>query len=70
MTETYEIHIDSQLGSHLTRYFDGISVLVRDDNTTVLVGDFTDQAALHGVLATVRDLGLSLLSVNILQTDT
>ena len=69
MTETYEIHIDSRVGNHISRYFDGVSVLVRDDNTSVLVGDFTDQAALHGVLATVRDLGLSLLSVNILQTD-
>jgi hypothetical protein len=34
-----------------------------DDGTTVLEGDITDQAALHGVIRTVRDLGLPLVSL-------
>jgi hypothetical protein len=41
----------------------GIEVVPAPDGSTLLVGELTDQAAVHGLLATIRDLGLSLLSV-------
>ncbi len=65
MSEIYEIHIGSRLGSHLAHYFDDVAVLDQEDGTTLLVGEFIDQAALHGLLAKVRDLGLALLNVRV-----
>lgn len=63
MSEIYEIHIGNRLSSRWTHFFDGIGISHQDDGTTVLTGEFTDQAALHGLLAKVRDLGLPLLNV-------
>jgi hypothetical protein len=51
----------------LGRSFDGLSLTYESDGTTLLTGPVVDQAALHGVLSRVRDLGLPLVSV--LQVD-
>lgn len=59
----YEIRIKGHLGSQWTDWFDGLR-LTRDANgETRLTGPVVDQAALHGVLRKVRDLGLPLLAV-------
>jgi hypothetical protein len=58
----YEIRIRSELGDAWSDWFGGLSRLSRRDGDTVLVGTL-DQAALHAVLRRVRDLGLPLISV-------
>ena len=65
MSEVYEIHIDSHLSNRLKYFFEDMTVSNQEDGTTVLSGEIVDQAALHGLLARVRDLGLTLLNVKI-----
>ena len=59
----YEIRIGGHLQPRWATWFDGMDLTTRDDGTTVLTGPVVDQAALHGLLQKVRDLGLPLLSV-------
>jgi hypothetical protein len=59
----YEIRLTGHLDAHWTTWFDGLSVSREVDGTTVIAGQIADQAALHGVLQRVRDLGLPLVSV-------
>ena len=59
----YEIRLTGRLDSHWAAWFDGLSVSHDSDGTTVIGGTIADQAALHGVLQRVRDLGLPLVSV-------
>ena len=60
----YEIRIDGHLGSQWSDWFDGLTITLEDDGQTLLTGRVVDQAALHGLLKKLRDLGLPLLSVN------
>ena len=62
----YEIRIKARLTDELAAWFDGLMVTVNDNGETCLQGVFQDQAALHGVLAKIRDLGLPLLKVECL----
>ena len=59
----YEIRLSGHLHERWAAWFDGLSVTHRDDGTTVISGPLADQAALHGLLQRVRDLGLPLISV-------
>lgn len=59
----YEIRVRGELDDRWAEWFDGLDITLNGDGTTVVVGDFQDQAAIHGVLERVRDLGLSLISV-------
>lgn len=59
----YRIHVRAHLHEGWSEWFDGMRIEYALDDTTVLVGPVIDQAALHGLLAKVRDLGLVLLSV-------
>jgi len=59
----YEIRLMGHLHERWAARFDGLSVSHRGDGTTVISGAIADQAALHGLLQRVRDLGLPLLSV-------
>ena len=59
----YEIHLRGRLDQRWATWFDGMTVDALDDGTTVLRGQVADQAALHGLLSRLRDLGLPLLSV-------
>ena len=59
----YEIRIEGRIGPSWAPWFDGMSLTAADDGTTVLSGPVADQAALHGVLTRIRDLGLALVSV-------
>lgn len=58
----YAIHVEETLGS-LESLFEGLEITTSDSGGNVLIGDFTDQAALHGVLACIRDLCLTLVSI-------
>ncbi len=60
----YQIRIKGHLGHQWLDWFEGLSILLDEDNNTPLTGPIVDQAALHGVLKKVRDLGMPLLSVN------
>jgi len=60
----YHIRIKGHLGSHWSDWFAGLTITLQDDGETLLTGPVVDQAALHGVLKQVRDLGIPLLSVN------
>lgn len=60
----YEICVAGTPEPHWTAWFEGLAVTCEDATRTVISGPVADQAALHGVLAKVRDLGLTLVSVN------
>jgi hypothetical protein len=65
MVQVYEIKVEGHLDQTLwTEWFDGMAVTLDEDGKTVLVGPVTDQAALHGLMAKVRDLGLVLVAVH------
>jgi hypothetical protein len=59
----YEFRLKGRLTPRWATWFDGMDLTAADDGTTVLSGPVTDQAALHGVLTRIRDLGLALVSV-------
>jgi hypothetical protein len=60
----YQIIIKGHLGRHWTDWFGGLTLTALDNGETLLTGPVVDQAALHGLLRKVRDLGMPLLSVN------
>lgn len=61
---TYQIRIKGHLGCEWTDWFGGMTVTLQDEGDTLLTGLVVDQAALHGLLKKVRDLGMPLVSVN------
>ncbi|CAN5712073.1 hypothetical protein BH10ACT1_BH10ACT1_05340 [soil metagenome] len=60
----YEIRVEGRLDSRWATWFDGMALTNEDDGTTVVRGSVVDQAALHGLLQKLRDLGLHLVAVN------
>jgi hypothetical protein len=64
----YEIRLKGRLDSRWTAWFDGLTLTHDNDGTTLIHGLIADQAALHGLLQKVRDLGLPLVSVTQVQT--
>jgi hypothetical protein len=65
----YEIRLTGHLDARWAAWFDRLSVSHEGDGTTVISGPIADQAALHGVLQRVRDLGLPLVSVTRVEPD-
>ena len=59
----YEIRLKGHLETRWAAWFDGLSLTQESDGTTVIRGSVIDQAALHGLLSKVRDLGLPLIAV-------
>jgi hypothetical protein len=59
----YELRVQGGLDGRWSVWFEGLQVSSDDHGVTTIVGPVTDQAALHGLLAKIRDLGLPLLSV-------
>ena len=59
----YEIRIQGHLSHQWTDWFGGLAVILEEDGDTLLTGPVADQAALHGLLKKVRDLGTPLISV-------
>jgi len=62
----YQVRIKGHLGSHWADWLGGLTITLEEDGNTLLTG-VVDQAALHGLLNKVRDLGMQLLSVNSVQ---
>ena len=65
----YQIRLEGHLGSQWTDWFEGLAITLRDNGETLLTGSVVDQAALHGLLRKIRDLGLPLLSVNCVEPE-
>lgn len=63
----YEIRLKGHLETRWAAWFDGLTLRHETDGTTVLSGPVLDQAALHGLLQKVRDLGMPLVSVTYLE---
>lgn len=61
--EAYEIRVNGHLDSRWADWFDGLTITREASGDTLLTGPVADQAALHGVLKKVRDLGMPLVSV-------
>jgi hypothetical protein len=60
----YQIRIKGHLSRQWTDWFEGLTITLEEDGDTLLAGPVIDQAALHGWLKKVRDLGMPLLSVS------
>jgi hypothetical protein len=65
----YEIRLQGRLGPRWAVWFDGLTLTAGADGTTTIRGPVVDQAALHGLLQRLRDLGLPLLSVAQVEPD-
>ncbi|MEZ4520823.1 MAG: hypothetical protein R3A46_04115 [Thermomicrobiales bacterium] len=65
----YEIRLKGHLDDHWTTWFDGMCLSHASDGMTIIRGAVVDQAALHGLLRKVRDLGLPLVSVRRIERD-
>jgi hypothetical protein len=65
----YRIRVRGGLDSRWSDWFDGFAVTPQANDETLLTGPVADQAALHGLLAKIRDLGLPLLSVKRVEDD-
>jgi hypothetical protein len=65
----YQIRIKGHLGRQWTDWFEGLTITLEDNGETLLTGPVVDDAALHGLLKKVRDLGMPLLSVNRIEPD-
>lgn len=61
----YEIRLRGHLGRQWQEWFMGLTIRLEEDGNTLLTGTVADQAALHGLLKKVRDLGIPLLGVNV-----
>jgi hypothetical protein len=65
----YQIILKGQLDHQWTDWFEGLTITMGTDGNTLLTGPVVDQAALHGLLKKVRDLGMPLVSVNRMKPD-
>jgi hypothetical protein len=61
--DIYRVRLQETLDDRWTSRFEGFTLVHQEDGTTMLLGPIPDQAALHGLLMKVRDLGLTLLAV-------
>jgi len=65
----YEIRLDGHLGTRWAAWLDGLAISCESDGTTVLRGSVVDQAALHGLLQKLRDVGIPLISLTQVPSD-
>ena len=63
----YEIRLKGHLDDQWDEWFEGLTVSLEENGNTLLTGPLADQAALHGLLKRIRDLGIPLISVNQVQ---
>ncbi len=62
--KVYESRVQGHLDARWAEWFEGLTITLEENGSTLLSGPLADQAALHGILKKVRDLGLTLVSVN------
>ena len=67
--EYYRLRIKGHLAAHWADWFDGMIITRQNDGDTLIEGRVVDQAALHGMLNHIRDLGLPLLAVERVEAD-
>ena len=60
----YQFRLKGHLGQQWMSWFEGLTITLEEEGNTLLNGPVIDQAALHGILKKIRDLGMPLLSVN------
>lgn len=60
----YQIRLKGHLGQARLGWFEGLTITLEEDGNTLLTGTIMDQAALHGLLKKIRDLGMPLLAIN------
>ncbi len=65
----YQIRVKGHLGPQWTDWFEGLTITLEENGSTLLTGPVVDQSALHGLLRKVRDLGLPLLSVQSIESE-
>jgi hypothetical protein len=68
-TVTYQIKIQGQLDEYWSNWFDGLTMVYDEYDNTIVTVQVADQSALYGLLKKVRDLGLPLISVNVVTPD-
>jgi len=67
MRQLVEIRVKGRIDEHWSEWFDGLTIAHSDPDETVLTGPVRDQAALYGLIAKLRNLGLSLRSVSCIE---
>ena len=65
---TYAVRVKGHLDSRWAAWFEGLTIRQEEHGVTLLTGPLLDQAALHGLMRKVRDLGLTLLSITPVET--
>ena len=65
----HQIRIQGQLDQRWSEWFEGFTLVVDSEGNTILTGPVIDQAALHGLLRRIGDLGVTLISVNLLNQE-
>ena len=69
MSEIHEIRVQGRLDDRWVDWLEGLALTRENDGTTTMTGPLADQAALHGVLNTIRDLNLPIVSVRRIYPD-
>ena len=62
--ETYEFRVVGHLDDHWSACFENVTIACHDNGTSTLTGPVADQAQLHGILARLRDIGATLVSLH------
>ena len=70
MPATYQLRVDGHLDQHWSPWFGDLTLTQEADGTTSLTGAVSDQAELHGLLIKIRDLGVTLISVALVEPPT